>query len=222
MDLNLLDSLSFYLRKLCCFPKAQTLLSQDKVLTQCQAVVSQFAVIIHVFCSPPVASFHVSLPALCCCVGLDCSVVRRLRPPCALETIQSRFEERRKHIRLFSASMPRNAGFAQTCVEARWRSSYVTACDSSRFVMTSVPCLPSQDGLVQTAALREGFQRLVHQDRHQKGSQVSDGRMSAPQLQECDSAGWKVPGVESACASLKRLQTYFKSVLVFLKSTKEV
>lgn len=115
MDLNLFDSLSFYLRKLL-FSKSPNTLSQDKVLTQCQAVVSQFAVIIHVFCSPPVASFDVSLPALCCCVGLDCSVVRRLRPLCALETIQSRFEERRKHIRRDSFARPAVRCFdAQKC-----------------------------------------------------------------------------------------------------------
>lgn len=38
-------------------------------------------------------------------------------------------------------------------------------------------CVSLQDGLVQAAALWEGFQCLLHQDRHQKGSQVSDGRM---------------------------------------------
>lgn len=37
-------------------------------------------------------------------------------------------------------------------------------------------CVSPQDGLVQAAAFREGLQRLLHQDRHQKGSQVSEGK----------------------------------------------
>lgn len=38
-------------------------------------------------------------------------------------------------------------------------------------------CVSLQDGLVQAAALREGLQRFLHQDRHQKGHQVSGGRV---------------------------------------------
>lgn len=34
-----------------------------------------------------------------------------------------------------------------------------------------------QDGLVQAAALREGLQRFLHQDRHQEGGQVSGRKM---------------------------------------------
>lgn len=49
---------------------------------------------------------------------------------------------------------------------------FVAVCDE-RVVSVSL----CKDGLVQAAALREGLQRFLHQDRHQKGSQVSDVRM---------------------------------------------
>lgn len=72
--------------------------------------------------------------------------------------------------------------------EVKWHSSYVTVHDRQTWqteqqVLVLVTlwrpllCLPRQDGLVQAAALREGVQRFVHQDCHQKGSQVSDRRM---------------------------------------------
>lgn len=81
----------------------------------------------------------------------------------------------------------------------RWNDSgsYVTPCDrqtdrqadwqADRQTEQRVGCLyfhvvsalsvSPQDGLVQAAALREGLQRFLHQDRHQEGSQVSGGRV---------------------------------------------
>lgn len=71
--------------------------------------------------------------------------------------------------------------------EVRWHGSYVTACDRQTAQQDFCACVrvcadghvvsAPQDGLVQAAALREGFQRFLHQDRHQEGGQVSDGRM---------------------------------------------
>lgn len=119
VDLNLLDSLSFYLRKLL-FSKSPNTLSQDKVLTQCQAVVSQ-----SLFMFSAALLWRTCMFCFQRCVGLDCSTWFVASALCVcwkpsspgLKSGESTSSEIRSPIPLFSASMPRNAGFAQTCVD---------------------------------------------------------------------------------------------------------
>lgn len=85
--------------------------------------------------------------------------------------------------------------------EARWHSSYVTACDrlSNRFLLMSVPCLPAGwTGSSCSASRRFSTPRLPGSSPKRESSEWREdahARWPAPQLQECDSAGWKVTGL---------------------------
>lgn len=79
--------------------------------------------------------------------------------------------------------------------EACWHSCYVTVRDrqadtadwAAGFCAVGwAYCVSLQDGLVQAAAVWEGLQRFLHQDRHQKGRQVSDGRVK----HKCKHKNW--------------------------------